>query len=149
MIVVLIPAAILSLALIGLLAWALRPEQWNRKAHLERHLLVEENGAPAWRTVRARYLVGWPDNQGELASGLYILSENRDKDKPYGHEWAVLETKRGGLIAYQVSDRTVDDHKIGAITVCRSWGEFEQAVPAKLFAEAAIAAGRLFLKGRY
>jgi hypothetical protein len=30
---------------------------------------VEENGVPMWRTVRARYLVGWPDTEGGLSGG--------------------------------------------------------------------------------
>jgi hypothetical protein len=67
---------------IGGLWWLFSHRQWNRKARVRRRLLVEENGQPVWRTVRARYLVGWPDSDGALASGMYIPNENRDRRIP-------------------------------------------------------------------
>jgi hypothetical protein len=133
-------AAVAVLAYAGLLAWMSRPRQWDQRARLQRRLLVEENGVPVWRTVRARYLVGWPKSDGELSFGTYVARET--KERPWGDEWAVLQTRRGELIAYRVAERRVDDHKIGSITLCRSWEELERAVPAKVFEEAAIAAGR-------
>jgi hypothetical protein len=107
---------------------------------MQRRLLVEEDGVPVWRTMRARYLVGWPNSAGELSFGLHV---SRDPtEKLYTDEWAVLQTRRGGLVVYRVAERRVDDHKIGVITVCRTWEDLEAAVPAKLFEDAAIAAGR-------
>jgi hypothetical protein len=112
--------------------------QWNRRARVKRRLLVEEDGVPVWRTVRARYLVGWPGSKGELSSGMYVSRES--KEPSYGDEWAVLQSRRS-LIAYRVEDRKVDDHKIGMISVCRSWEELEAAVPAKVYEEAAVNGG--------
>jgi hypothetical protein len=131
-------AAVLVYA--GALWWMLSHRQWNQRAYMQRRLLVEEDEVPVWRTVRARYLVGWPSSKGELSFGMYVSRE--PKEKPYGDEWAVLKTRRGALVAYRVAERRVDDHKIGVITVCRTWEELERAVPAKVFEEAAIAAGR-------
>jgi hypothetical protein len=106
------------IAYAGLIAWMSRPRQWDQRARLERRLLVEENGVPVWRTVRALYLVGWPNSAGELSLGLHVARD--PKEKPYSDEWAVLQTRRGGLVAYRVAERRVDDHKIGVVTVCRT-----------------------------
>jgi hypothetical protein len=129
---------------VGVVWWmTTRGRQWNRKARVKRRLLVEENGEIVWRTSRARYLVGSPSSKGELSWGLSVPREKHEKDEPWSDEWAVLQGGRGLLVAYRVADhKKVDDHKVGTIQLCRSWEELEAAVPAKVFEEAELAAGR-------
>jgi hypothetical protein len=129
-----------SLGYIIFLWWMGWHRLWNRRAFVKRRLLVEEEGQRLWRVVRARVLVGWPRNAGEI-NPQWLLGERTGS--PWANSsWVVLQARRNVLAAYRVTAR-IDDQTVGEITLCRSWEELERAVPPKIFEEAALAAKRI------
>jgi hypothetical protein len=126
----------------GFLIWLLirRGRRWDRKARRDRRLLVREGEHLMWRVTRGRVLVGWSSSDGWI-TGVWA-PRKAAKESPYGDEWIVIQTTKGKLVAYRVTEK-LEDQKIGVIEVYSSWPELQAAVPARIYEEAAREAGML------
>jgi hypothetical protein len=131
-----------ALVIWGSLIWLLirRGRRWDRKARRDRRLLVREGEQLVWRVTRGRVLVGWPSSDGRITA--VYAPRNEAKESPYGDAWIVIQTTKGKLVTYRVTEK-LEDQNIGVIEVYLSWPELQAVVPARIYEEAAREAGIL------